>query len=407
MFYESELRFLRDTLKKLHVQTSVVSPGDKLSSILPAGMESLFSAVYPGDIYLYRITGEIKPCTMYKAVDPLSFSYIYFELPDTAKITYLFIGPFCRSRMSSRQVLEVAENNGISPKNQRYLSEYYNSIPVLSENSHVFAMLDTFCEYIWKSPSFSIIDAENEWKMPSLSMSTDNSSEEFDDIMMNMVALETRYSFENELIQAVTLGQLHKDSMLLSNITEQSMERRSTDPLRNIKNYCIIMNTLLRKAAESGGVHPMYIDKVSSSFAVKIEQVLQTSDGRALMYDMFRSYCRLVRKHSMKGYSPVVQKAIVLIESDISANLSLSTLAENQNISPGYLSTVFKKETGKTVSEYIREKRVDHAIYLLGTTHLQIQTIALHCGIMDVQYFSKIFKKQTGKTPKEYRESVK
>jgi YesN/AraC family two-component response regulator len=60
-----------------------------------------------------------------------------------------------------------------------------------------------------------------------------------------------------------------------------------------------------------------------------------------------------------------------------------------------------------TVSEYIREKRINYAEHLLLTTHLQIQTVALHCGIMDVQYFSKIFKKQTGKTPKEFRNSAK
>ena len=96
-----------------------------------------------------------------------------------------------------------------------------------------------------------------------------------------------------------------------------------------------------------------------------------------------------------------------MIDTDLSADLSLSALAEHQGISLGYLSTVFKKETGKTISEYVREKRINHAIHLLGTTHLQVQTVALHCGIMDVQYFSKIFKKQTGKTPKEYRESMR
>ena len=109
----------------------------------------------------------------------------------------------------------------------------------------------------------------------------------------------------------------------------------------------------------------------------------------------------------MGDYSPTVQKSIVIIESDLSAYLTLSSIAEQQNISPGYLSAVFKKETGKTITEYIREKRVKHAIYLLETTHLQIQTVALHCGIVDLQYFSKIFKKHTGKTPKEYRESIK
>lgn len=177
--------------------------------------------------------------------------------------------------------------------------------------------------------------------------------------------------------------------------------------MRNTKNYAIIMNTLLRKAAEAGGVHPLYLNDVSSANALKIEAMPALGETPTLMRDIFRSYCRLVRKHSMKEYSRVVQKTIILIDSDLSADLSLKSLATNQGISPGYLSTVFKKETGKTVSEYIREKRIKHATHLLATTHLQVQTVALHCGIMDVQYFSKIFKRQTGKTPKEYRESMK
>jgi YesN/AraC family two-component response regulator len=165
------------------------------------------------------------------------------------------------------------------------------------------------------------------------------------------------------------------------------------------------MNTLLRKAAERGGVHPLYLDRISSRFAFQIEQISMLSENTDLMCEMFRAYCRLVQKHSIKNFSPPVQKAILFIDSDLSANLSPNLIAERQGISLGYLSTIFKKETGKTISEYIREKRIKHAAHLLKTTHLQIQTVALHCGIMDVQYFSKIFKRETGKTPKEYREN--
>ena len=219
--------------------------------------------------------------------------------------------------------------------------------------------------------------------------------------------MEKRYSLENELMRAVSLGQMHKDTLFTSSFSETVFEKRTADPIRNLKNYCIIMNTLLRKAAESGGVHPLYLNRVSSSFALKIEQMQSLGEGSELMREMFRSYCRLVRKHSLKDYSLVVQKTILLIDSDLTADLSLSTLAESQGVSAGYLSTIFKKETGKTVSNYIRDKRIKHAAHLLATTKLQIQTIALHCGIVDVQYFSKIFKKITGKTPKEYRENVK
>ena len=151
----------------------------------------------------------------------------------------------------------------------------------------------------------------------------------------------------------------------------------------------------------------MHLNTLSSSFAEKIEALPSLADHFDLMLEMFRSYCRLVRKHTMQGMSPIVRKAVLMIDADISANLSLATLAQAQNVSSGYLATVFKRETDKTVSEYIRERRIKQAKHLLVTTNLQIQTIALHCGIMDVQYFTKIFKKETGKTPKEYREYAK
>jgi YesN/AraC family two-component response regulator len=106
----------------------------------------------------------------------------------------------------------------------------------------------------------------------------------------------------------------------------------------------------------------------------------------------------------MKGYSLTVKKTVLIIESDLSSDLSLKNLARAQGLSPGYLSAVFKKETGKNITAYVTEQRILHASHLLSTTELQIQTIALHCGILDVQYFSKLFKKYTGKTPKEFRQ---
>ena len=77
-----------------------------------------------------------------------------------------------------------------------------------------------------------------------------------------------------------------------------------------------------------------------------------------------------------------------------------------QNISASYLSALFKKETGVTLTEYVNEKRIKYAMQLLATTKIQIQTAAQHSGIDDVHYFTKLFKKYTGKTPKEYRQSI-
>ena len=150
----------------------------------------------------------------------------------------------------------------------------------------------------------------------------------------------------------------------------------------------------------------MYIDRVSSKFASQIEKIPSVERITNVMADMFTEYCELVKKRSTENYSPIVAETVIMIDADISADLSLSLLAERLNISSVYLSMLFKKEIGVTLTEYIRNKRMNHAAHLLRTTNLQVQTIAMHCGIADLQYFSKQFKKQMGKTPKEYREVV-
>ena len=218
-----------------------------------------------------------------------------------------------------------------------------------------------------------------------------------------MKNMEQRYAYENELIEAVSRGQAHKADLLLSIFSATAFEQRAADPVRNLKNYCIIMNTILRKAAERGGVHPLHLDTTSSAFALQIEQVVSTADVPNLMTEMFRTYCQLVNKHSTKSYSPTVQKAVTCIEADPAGNLNLRTLSQRLNVSSSYLSSLFKKETGQTLTDYITRHRIRQAQHLLKTTRLQIQTVAQHCGFVDVHYFSKVFKRIVGVTPKEFR----
>lgn len=402
---EYELTFFCDLLKKCHIHTQVLSLLDSVDNIVDTHLGGLMGA--KADASIKQTLGNIESNTQYKLTNEFKLHYVYMRLPLLSEKNILFIGPYLTAPMSSKDVLEIGERSGLSLDAQKILKEYYLSVSILPDGDRIFSLIDAFCERIWQTSSFAIVDVSKTQLTPMLSIDSTARGESFDEIEANIKMMETRYSFENELIRAVTFGQQHKENLLAAAFNDQLFEKRAADPIRNAKNYCIIMNTLLRKAAEQGGVHPIYIDRLSSKFAIKIEQMSDTKVIPSFMKEMFSSYCRLVYKHSMNRYSPIVKKTILVIDSDISAELSLHNLAKNQGISDGYLATIFKKETGKTVSEYIKDKRIDHAKYLLGTTHLQIQTVALYCGIMDVQYFSKIFKKKTGKTPKEYREDFR
>ena len=405
MSYEQEFALLHDTFRKSHVNLVCMSQSDfydlRETHPLQANTEDDFASS-ARKLFLQ----SLESYTMYKQTDRYRRAWIYLLLPQKEEQNVALMGPYLPAPLSEEALLEMCEENGLFPQMQRTVREYYDSLPILRDANLLFIMLETFCERVWQRPSFALVDVNREHNVPVSLLNKEPRTDSFDDHLANMKVLEKRYEFENEMIRAVMLGQIHKEKQFMPGFEAMRFEIRGSSPLRSIKNYSIIMNTLLRKAAENGGVHPVYLDRISADFAKRIEETSVLSAFPTLMNEMFRSYCRLVRKHSIRRYSPAVQKAILLIDSDLSAPLTLASLASAQGLSEGYLATIFKRETEKTVSEYVREKRMKHAAHLLGTTRLQIQTIAMHCGIMDVQYFSKLFKKHTGKTPKEYRETL-
>lgn len=406
MFYETELIFLRETLKKCRVQSAVIDLTAPLSQRKDLLLHSFITDSIDTEKKLRELLPKAEPNVIYRICDPLFCQYILLLLPDMPWDTALSIGPYLTSAPDSQQILEWAEAAGIQPAGHKALTSFYGNIPIIPANSHLFSLLETFCDRLWGADGYTLEDINRDSADTHRILPQKKSPSEEKDILWNMQNMELRYAYENELIDAVSKGQSHKADLLLSNFTTFSFEQRLADPVRNIKNYCIIMNTLLRKAAEKGGVHPVYLDSASSTFAAKIEQIGNLDQVLPLMQEMFRAYCRLVRKHATQHYSPPVQKAITYIDTDLTGSLSLSTISRALNISSSYLSTLFKKETGQTLTDYISHRRVNYAKHLLETTRLQVQTVAQHCGIVDVQYFSKVFKRITGMTPKEYRDSL-
>ena len=178
---------------------------------------------------------------------------------------------------------------------------------------------------------------------------------------------------------------------------------RLRSPLREFKNYTIILNSLFRKAIEQASVHPYYLDHISARFALELETLGSVEEGRRLRVRMVKEYCRYVQQYSLRQYSPLIQKVINEINLHLDAPLSLKTLAAQCYISPSYLSNVFKQETGQTLTDYISRRRMERAARLLLTTNARVAVVAEEVGILDVNYFTKMFKNATGQTPTAYR----
>ncbi|WP_219837842.1 response regulator [Paenibacillus sp. R14(2021)] len=83
--------------------------------------------------------------------------------------------------------------------------------------------------------------------------------------------------------------------------------------------------------------------------------------------------------------------------------LSLQSLSEQFFMNPSYISQLFRKEVGETLTGYIARLRIEYACELLDQDEASIQEIAEKIGYNDYFYFTRLFKKMTGKTPTQYR----
>lgn len=84
--------------------------------------------------------------------------------------------------------------------------------------------------------------------------------------------------------------------------------------------------------------------------------------------------------------------------------LDINMISQNTFLSPAYLCTYFKKETGKTINQYINEYRLNKAVEFLKDKKYRISEVAGLTGYDDGNYFTRVFKKKYGVTPSEYRE---
>ena len=100
----------------------------------------------------------------------------------------------------------------------------------------------------------------------------------------------------------------------------------------------------------------------------------------------------------------VEEKVKQIIMDNLSVDVSRDELAARVYMSPDYLTKLFKKETGSSLSDYITKKRINLAEKLLRETDMNMVEISEKSGFSYSSYFIRIFKKKTGITPQQYRE---
>lgn len=91
------------------------------------------------------------------------------------------------------------------------------------------------------------------------------------------------------------------------------------------------------------------------------------------------------------------------IHAHLEQDLTREALAAMVYLTPDYLSHLFKRETGFSLTNYIIYERIEEAKRMLAGTDRSISEIATRCGFQNISYFSRQFRRFTGVTPREFR----
>lgn len=95
------------------------------------------------------------------------------------------------------------------------------------------------------------------------------------------------------------------------------------------------------------------------------------------------------------------------INKNFKEEINSQTLSKISNLNFNYLCKIFKNFTGKTITQYVNEQRIEYACYDIAKKNKTITEAAFNNGFNDLSYFGKTFKRYKGMTPREFKISVK
>ena len=215
------------------------------------------------------------------------------------------------------------------------------------------------------------------------------------------------YMVERSLLQAVREGD--EDSAAAASLqTRKHVDRvreYTGNPLLDLKIGCTTFIAVCVRAAIEGGLSPSVAYPLGDRYIRKIYQSNNQeyiSELRNSMYHDLIAHVHALRVNP--NFSKAVQSCCDYIQLHSTEPLNIDVLANRLGYAKYYLSSLFKKETGCSVGDYIKIARIERAKVLLNNTDLNVENIWEEVGFSSRSVFGKAFRSVVGMTPREFRD---
>ncbi|SHO48315.1 response regulator transcription factor [Anaerocolumna xylanovorans] len=198
----------------------------------------------------------------------------------------------------------------------------------------------------------------------------------------------------------VTVGDYKNIRVILQEIfSNDNLRNRKAEYVKSI--YYEIIRIILKNCS--------IMDEHENSISIQqllSDEVIDHSDNPQQIVDyLYDTMTRILKEDTSVNANcrEIIGKAKEYIKRNYVNEITVKELAGHFSVNPNYFSTIFKQETGVTLTNYLKDTRIEKACDLLRNTHSSIHEIAQIVGYEDTQYFYRVFKKTLGITPLEYR----
>ena len=217
------------------------------------------------------------------------------------------------------------------------------------------------------------------------------------------------YQAERAMLQVVQEGNINYERLLRHSIDlSPGVPVHGRDPLRQMKTSLIVFITLVSRAAMEGGLSPEVAYSLGDSYIQAVEDSRDSGELVSIGPAMYHDF--IYRVHHIRAnpnYSHAIQKCCDYIELSLERPIRTADLAALVGYTDYYLTEKFRKETGKSISTYLRDARIARARVLLESTELSVADIAERLAFSTPSYFIHCFRTVVGCTPAQYRKKEK
>ena len=246
-----------------------------------------------------------------------------------------------------------------------------------------------------------------------------SSSIDSDKLKDGLELLNIKFPLNGEfLCQLIENRGDNREKEIFQIINNLGIERKMTFISGTIENQIIVIYRLRHKGdyEELLNYSNDVLDKLNNLHGLAVVSAL--GEVKKDVNDLKESYNEAKEAIKTRGYKisnrvieydsnkdkSIIREIEEYIQNNYHNDISINSIASAVYLTPQYLCKLYKKETGKTVNDFITQVRIEASKVLLRDRKYKLYEIAEKIGYNDANYYARVFKKITGLNPSDYRE---